>query len=250
MQTKTLGLAIAAVLLMNSPANATGLGSPPSGFSWTGFYVGGHGGYAWGDLSGRFDSGGMPTSLNSLDIDGGLGGVQTGYNYQAGWFVIGVEGDYSWVDSSDSLFHPDGNNDFLRTNLDDLASIRARLGVAWDRVLLFGTIGVGFAEYDFSVKEPGASDLTRGKLSFDESGVAVGGGVEVAFLKQLSLRVDYLHYDVGTSKKLREPPIPDADTGDFVRFDDIDVVRVGLNYRFNFGGFHHAAEPAPRPPLK
>lgn len=49
-------------------------------YDWTGFYVGGHGGYGWGSTGG-------------IEMDGFLGGVQGGYNMQNGQFLIGLEGD-------------------------------------------------------------------------------------------------------------------------------------------------------------
>jgi outer membrane immunogenic protein len=87
---------------------------PPFLYSWTGWYVGGNGGYAWGsgDVglnptatgSGLFPAeepfilASQIATLGPLDTNpkGGLGGVQTGYNFQFGAIVLGVETDYDW----------------------------------------------------------------------------------------------------------------------------------------------------------
>jgi outer membrane immunogenic protein len=80
--------------------------------SWTGFYVGAHGGYAWGRNSvgysandpasaglfasvGPLGTAGMNAS-NRFTTRGALGGLQVGYNRQIGprW-VVGVEADIS-----------------------------------------------------------------------------------------------------------------------------------------------------------
>src|SRR5690606_9296591 len=66
--------------------------APAPDYSWTGFYAGGHVGYGWSYLSGT-----DPTGGSSADLRGWLGGLQLGYNYQMGRFVIGIEGDYSWA---------------------------------------------------------------------------------------------------------------------------------------------------------
>jgi len=202
---------------------------PPEVWSWTGFYVGGHAGYAWPGVSGLFDSGGANNSLSVLNIDGSLGGAQAGYNYQIQQFVIGIEGDYSWLKNSDSVTFEDGvSDDTVSAEIEYLASIRARLGWAWQNVLLYGTIGWGWTEYEFSNAEQGVG---FGKISLKEDGAVYGGGVEVGLTKSVLVRAEYLRYDVGTRKSLTNPPIPDADTADFVRFDDIDVVRGAISFK-------------------
>ena len=40
----------------------------------------------------------ISVGTSAADGKGWLGGVQLGYNYQIGSFVIGAEGDYSWAD--------------------------------------------------------------------------------------------------------------------------------------------------------
>jgi opacity protein-like surface antigen len=78
-------------------------------FTWTGWYVGVHVGGAWGtkewqDPSGAFFSGSVPsgiafsfpdTTINNYGVNGFLGGVQIGYNYQSGPWVWGVEAQAS-----------------------------------------------------------------------------------------------------------------------------------------------------------
>lgn len=212
-----------------------GFAPVPEVFSWTGFYVGGHLGYSWVDVSGIHDSGGAvaaQTNLNNLDLDESFGGVQAGYNFQAGQFVYGVEGDYSWLSNSDTIPAGPVNDDIARAEIDYLASIRARLGWAWQNVLLFGTVGWGWADYEFSVTETDAAPPVTGKISFSEDGIVYGGGIDVGLTKAVSVRAEYLRYDVGARRALTEPPIPDADDpGDFVEFDDIDVVRGVLSFR-------------------
>src|SRR5262249_14738728 len=130
-------------------------------YSWTGFYVGGHIGGAW---TGKDDSfanafcGGTPVIPINLPFDTGdssvIGGGQIGYNWQfASNWLIGVEGDFSWtkVDGSTtySPLPPGPTGAFavspsvmtMSRDVKWLASVRGRLGYAWDRWLVYGTGG-------------------------------------------------------------------------------------------------------------
>src|SRR5262245_30756388 len=59
--------------------------------SWTGFYIGAHGGYGWGTL---IPPSGADGGLSEISLSGGFGGLQAGYNVQVApnWF-FGVEQD-------------------------------------------------------------------------------------------------------------------------------------------------------------
>ena len=72
-------------------------------YSWTGFYVGANVGYTWGpwDLSASqiiFD----PSTTHDAKVNGALGGVQLGYNWQAGSWVYGLEGDIQITGAKDT----------------------------------------------------------------------------------------------------------------------------------------------------
>ena len=102
--------------------------------------------------------------------------------------------------------------------------------------LFFGTAGVGFSEAKFRettpatfVGPPGAS--FNGTLRQKETGAVYGGGVEWAFVHGVTLRAEYLHYDVGSSTAI--PTSFGANLGDFVTFSDIDVARMALNISLN-----------------
>jgi len=144
------GAAVAAdIPAMSDPAP---IYSPtPMAYSWTGFYAGGHVGYGFGDS------------------DGFVVGGQLGYNWQFNQFVVGAEADAGWADLGDG---------------DSLASIRLRAGLPIDRLLVYGTAGLGFAD-------------------FDDSGWVAGAGVEYAITDQLSAGLEYLHYEVSDANVVR-----------------------------------------------
>src|SRR3954464_4507439 len=64
----------------------------PAAYDWTGFYIGGHVGYGWGQKDLRHTFG--PNAPSTTQ--GFLGGGQVGYNYQIGQYLLGVEADGSW----------------------------------------------------------------------------------------------------------------------------------------------------------
>src|SRR5262245_25850581 len=95
------GAAHAADLPTKAPIRKAPIAVP---FSWTGFYIGGHVGYGWGDKewSDFFD----PVTINNnrvpgpdtrYHVNGFLGGGQVGFNWQSGWTVFGFEADGSWA---------------------------------------------------------------------------------------------------------------------------------------------------------
>jgi len=198
-----------------------------------GLYVGLHGGYAWQDTSGVFNNQGGATNLAGINVDGPIVGGQLGYNYLVNSFVVGIEGDASAVvSSSDSVI----NNSSLTTyeqlsgETSYLASIRGRLGFVVQDVMIFATGGIGFAQFKFNENAPASPFL--GTLRYQESGGVYGGGLEWNLMQGVSVRGEYLRYDVGTTQ-LIPTTFPAANAGDSIKFHDIDVVRAAVNVSLN-----------------
>src|SRR6267154_886104 len=95
-------------------------------YNWTGFYIGGHLGGAFG-------------GDNSLTGSDGrfLGGLQGGADYQfAPNWVIGIEAQYSWLGSNDgSRLFPLGT--LVSSNGDQIGSVTGRFGYTWGPALLY-----------------------------------------------------------------------------------------------------------------
>jgi outer membrane immunogenic protein len=188
-----------------APPPPTPAYAPPA-FTWTGFYIGVNGGYGFGDL----------TKSNFGSPSGGLVGGTAGYNYQIGQFVAGVEGDLDWADLNKS-----GVNAIApyKTDIDSLATVRARAGFAVDRALLFVTGGYAGAEMNASYAGIGSQSDWR-------SGGVIGGGLEYAFTDNISAKAEYLYapfYD-----KSYFGGTPGAEKSGL----DLSLVRAGLNYKF------------------
>ena len=116
-------------------------------FSWTGGYIGLQGGGLWSDSSiDAFDD--ADTGVFSDNFNGGLFGGYAGYNWQSGAWVFGVEGDINGV-WNDETFNIGGFD--VDVGSDYLASLRGRVGYAFDRTLIFATGGVAFTQFSAEV---------------------------------------------------------------------------------------------------
>jgi len=193
---------------------------------WNGLYVGLNGGYAWQDVGGTYDSAGIAANLNGAVVGG-----QIGYNWQSAQFLFGVEFDaMTLADGGDNInIASTPSAAVVGTDMNYLASVRARLGWAINNWLLFGSVGWGFSEFEFTQNVPSTSFSS--KLRLDDNGLAYGGGVEWMMAYGVSLRAEYLRYDLGASSPLSGGPV--VDPGDRVAFDNIDVARAALNIKLS-----------------
>ncbi len=176
-------------------------------FTWTGFYVGVNAGIGFYNNDADDIVFGGGTWLADSDDDASfIGGAQIGYNYQIGSFVVGVEGDLQWADFGGTTYTFDGTT--VTADSDDwFGTVRGRVGVAFDRALIYATGGWAFTD--------------------NRNGWVVGGGLEYAFTNNLSAKIEGLYVNLesddvvlgGTTYR----------TGD----TDFGVVRAGLNFRFN-----------------
>src|SRR5262249_25455861 len=74
------------------PAYTPPPAAPLPVYTWTGMYWGANVGYSWGKSKYDATLTGVGTVSNSQNIDGAVGGVQTGYNYQFGAWHSGLRG--------------------------------------------------------------------------------------------------------------------------------------------------------------
>jgi len=217
---------VAAAALTHAPAHADERNP------FNGPYVGLHAGYSWQSINGVFDNAGAATNLGAIDLNGAILGGQLGYNVQSGWFLFGIEGDgTALADASDAVVNNPTLVNFQRLSgdLSYLASIRGRLGVTISNVLLYGTAGIGFTEFKLIENAPNApGGPFFGTLRLKENGAVYGGGIEWKIAYGLSLRGEYLHYDVGATSAI-PTTFTNADAGDYIKFGDINVARAGVN---------------------
>jgi len=198
---------------------------------WSGFYLGGHVGYGWADMSGAYDASDTSSQLfaEDLDLEGLVYGAHAGFNWQMDTLVFGIEGDVSLTDIDDTGRPPDSTEDERQSGeVDLLASVRARLGIARDDLLLYVTAGVAIPEAEWELT--GDSSGQKDDVKFGEIGGVAGGGVEFAMTDSIRLRAEGLYYFFGEKEDIDD--IPDGDTGEEIEFEDVIVVRGGVSFYF------------------
>ncbi|QOF70716.1 porin family protein [Aminobacter sp. SR38] len=201
-------------------------------YNWTGFYAGVHGGYAWGSGDGPYpDAAGVRFETAYPEADGGLLGVQVGYNHQWGNWVLGLEGDlsYSWADGSSGIeIFPGGGDAGGHTDSEFtyLASITGRAGYAFDRTLLYAKGGIGFTRLEITDYDNPASFNARGSKTL--TGWTIGGGVEHALNDKWSVKGEYQFYRFSGDVAVNDPALFRTYEGDF----NVHAVKIGLNYKF------------------
>jgi outer membrane immunogenic protein len=188
----------------------------------------------------------LPLSLGASANTFGAIGAQFGYNYQVRQMVVGFEADLDWADgvrSTNFAAPPNGvitNVGHQSAGLHWLGTARLRAGYAFDRALIFATGGVAFggikAESSASQFDGANTDLFAGSASGTKVGYALGGGVEYAVARNMSLKAEYLYYDFGKA----DYAVAAANTiaegeGLFVNASqrlDGSLLRIGLNVRY------------------
>lgn len=157
-------------------------------------------------------------------IDGFAGGLHVGYNVQVSNVVFGIEGDYDWgnldgtgrgqIAPKDGALPVGSTLDTtpqslkVTNALDNLASIRGRLGFTSGALMLYGTGGVAWTDYDGSAVSPQGYDNPNQPGTQNESGTfrwsdslvgwVAGGGLEYQISRNFSLRAEAIHYDFGS----------------------------------------------------
>jgi outer membrane immunogenic protein len=181
-------------------------------YTWTGFYVGINGGGGWGRS--QWDG------LDTFDVSGGLIGSTVGYNWQFGQAVLGAEGDIDWsgIKGTTTLLCPGG----CETRNKWLATVRGRLGVAFDRFLPYFTGGLALGDINATPPPflPGGSN--------SNAGWTVGAGLEVGLVSNVSLKAEYLYVDLGNFNCGLNCGLAPAGNVSFTT----SVFRGGANLRF------------------
>ena len=265
--------ALAADLSLKAP--------PPAIYGWTGFYVGANAGYAWSGQTASFSPndpssntffngtlGSTPPGPMTFSGNGGLGGLQAGYNWQLdrSW-LVGIEADFDWVSiggagTSNFLMFPNtplGGPANIQgsQNLDWFGTLRGRLGfLPAPNTLLYATGGLAYGHTSeqyilngaatsfssgpvFGFLCTSSTNCFAGSSSQTGLGYAVGAGVEYApWNGRVTLRAEYLHIGLpGATTTITATtlgpgsPTPSSLTATSSRLD-LDVFRGGVNWRF------------------
>ena len=171
--------------------------APAGVYNWAGLYAGANVGYQWGETTGN------PTEPAGIE-----GGLQVGYNWQTGQFVFGGETDIQISGAEDTFAPWKFANPWFGT-------VRGRAGVAFNNVLLYGTVGLAYG---------GVRGEIIGLTESNVHGGWTGGlGVEVGLNPRWSARAEYLYVDLAN----RSYSVTGTSNG-----IESNLLRFGVNYRF------------------
>jgi outer membrane immunogenic protein len=237
----TVGLV--ALVGITAPASAADMAvkAPPPPplapiYNWTGFYIGGNGG--WGESHNCVDFVGVAGTVFAEGCRGRSGGVvggQIGYRWQANQWVFGVEAQGDWANlnsSRVSLINPLFSTS---TKTDGIGLFTGQIGYAWNQALFYVKGGGAVTSNRFSIN----STLTGFEVASASNtrwGGTVGAGFEYGFSPGWSVGVEYDHLFMGNANNSFSVvnPIVAAALNNRIS-QDVDMVTVRFNYRFGWG---------------
>jgi outer membrane immunogenic protein len=205
-------------------------------YDWTGFYIGGNGG--WGQSRNCFDfvdAFGVFVADGCRERSGGLVGGQIGYRWQASQWVFGLEAQGDWADLSGqriSLINPLFST---RTQTDAIGLFTGQIGYAWNQALFYVKGGAAVTSNRFSILDT-FTGFEFASASSTRWGGTVGVGFEYGFTPNWSFGVEYNHLFMGDANNTFTglTPIAAAFVNNRVS-QDVDMVTARINYRF--GGY-------------
>ena len=243
----TLGASLAVVVLALTASGVfadvyrarAGYAVPPIA-SWTGFYIGGNVGGAWSDV--EWSNISLTGERFNNNASGFIGGGQIGYNQQFGNIVLGVEATVSGADLSQNFHSILVPTQSFSTDVNTIATVTGRFGVAADQWLFYGKAGWAGAEIEFSGRNTAPLD----RFSFDNwrNGWTAGIGLEYKIARNVSFGVEYSFIELdsethnGVTRLLAQPFT--------LRDHDLEIQSVTARMNFQFYRDEYRAPP----PLK
>ncbi|MDG4880765.1 outer membrane beta-barrel protein [Mesorhizobium sp. WSM4884] len=254
MQIRLLSALLSTVLcfaLSPTTAGAEDSGSQPAArpattslpFDWSGSYAGVTAGAAFG-RSTATDVGDGLSPASAWYLLGGQfsnhagsfsAAAQAGYNFQAAQFVFGAEAEIGYLGKHRvGNYAPLDADTLIKTRGGPFGTLRGRLGFAMDRALFYGTAGAIVADVGSNVSRP-STDFFTSKTG-TQFGWTAGVGVEYAMRSNWSIKAEYFHYDLG-STRVKSPPmfvggVQVMGPQPFDIRNTGGIARIGLNYRF------------------
>lgn len=255
----SLGCGSATAGGLDSPVAVAPVSAPlPSaapGVDWSGPFVGANLGFSFSD--GEADRGAASGAIIVTDIRNGLfpasiddletsaaGGIAIGYDYQRGNLVAGVELGLSVLDQNTSLGFSAIDPEIIvgattatsyQTEIDRMATLRVRAGLAQGRTLYFATAGLAVADVSNTF------GLSIDTIGYDSSwtedgrreGYILGVGFERMVTERISLRAEIAYVDLAdVTVEARDPVVFPGNALDYEFRNAGGIAQFGVNYRF------------------
>lgn len=221
---------------------------PPPLFNWTGPYVGGQIGGAWGtgNLNAVLFDPFVPALVaasTSGTPSGVIGGGHAGYLYQINQWVLGIEGsvDGASLNNTAAAAFPGvfgGSVLVANSSLDVVGTIRGKTGFAWDRVLIYGTGGLAFGGFSTNLSLVGNAPLFGATFNPSNTrvGWTAGGGLQYAVTDNWWIFTEYRYTNVGSinfNNAVVATVLPVGAFFNASRQIRLNQVQAGFSYRFN-----------------
>jgi outer membrane immunogenic protein len=241
-----------------SAALAADLASPPPpvpyvpAFTWTGFYLGANVGFGGDRFVYPFDAiavggGAAVAGSASINSSGVIGGGQVGYNWEfPNNFLLGFETDFDGAairgKTTANVAGEIGGAPFavaaqLGSRIDYIGTVRARVGYAWDRFLVYGTGGFAYGQVNSaasaSIAANGGAVAISTSQNNGRTGWTAGGGFEYAITNNLTVKTEYLYVDLGTNTLLNRN-LFSVVAVNIRQKTTANIVLAGLNYKFDW----------------
>ena len=207
-------------------------------YDWTGFYIGGNGGWAQSrNCVDFFDVTGFDFADGCRDRSGGVVGGQVGYRWQSSYWVFGLEAQGDWADLSNTRISLIDPRFSTRTKTDGIGLFTGQVGYAWNATLLYFKGGAAVTSNRLSILDT-LTGFEFASASSTRWGGTVGVGVEYGFSPNWSVGVEYDHLFMGNANNSFSVvnPIRAAFLNNRVS-QDVDMVTVRFNYRFGGYGY-------------
>jgi outer membrane immunogenic protein len=247
------GLSAAILLASMFAASAADLpvkykAPPPALWSWSGLYGGINAGYSFGrdTVQEAFVDAATSQQLPGRVLPtGAIFGGQIGYNWQAGRWVWGLEGDLQWSGQRDTAcggqeciqnFNPEVGATVFRHDVQWFSTARGRIGLANGDTLLYLTGGAAWAGVRETTSVQRDDAIASLVVHNTLGGWALGGGIEGRLSQSWTVKFEYLHLDFGptTASTRLAANVGGAGFDVLERVDSRitdNIVRIGVNYR-------------------
>ena len=241
-----LGASALVAIGVAAPASAADLGPRPYAapspyapppmvaaiYNWSGLYIGINGG--WGQSRNCWDFVPVAGSIiadGCRDQSGGMVGLQTGYRWQFGQWVFGLEAQGDWADLSSSHVSVINPAFTTRTQVEGLGLFTGQIGYAWNAALLYVKGGAAVTSNHFDILTTlGGVDVAS--VTSTRWGGTVGVGLEYGFAPNWSAGIEYDHLFMGHSNNSFSVVNPIVAGAANRISQDVDMVTARVNYRF------------------
>ena len=220
--------------------------APPASFvrpSWSGIYLGAHIGGLFGSKT-FISNSAAPSGIIDANssVRSWLGGLQTGYNYQIDWLVLGVEGEFTWSRAHGGFPCFSFGDQVCSAEPEWIGSLAGRVGAAFGPALFYVKGGAAWVHNTYSniATCAGVQPIISGGIrapcgdlftaSETRPGWVVGVGGEYRFTPNWSVKVAYDYLRFGE----RSISLTDGQGGFHTEliWQDMHLIKAGVNYRF------------------